>query len=154
MKKLLFRLPILLIPALFVFLGIFYQDGLYFGISVISFLISLLIIFPSFLAVSLRLPKIKKPKLNLKRGKAEKLSIKKINLRQYYKTALILLGLFTLLFTYISIFKLTNMSNNNNVLLSYFINQFNFIASLSLYAGIGILLISLILLKLMLERKN
>jgi hypothetical protein len=156
MKKLLFRLPILLIPALFAYLGIFYQDGLYFGIAAISFLISLLIIFPSLLASSLKIPKLKKITFNIKKDKVsrEKPDIKTLIFSKYLKTSLILLTIFTLLFTYVSIFKLTNIDNNNNVLISYFINQFHFVSTLIIYAAIGILLIALIILKINLSDKK
>ena len=154
MRKYLFRLPILLVPALFAYLGVFYRDFIYFGVSAISLLIAFLVIFPHFLATNLKVPKIKKLEFTLKRSKAEKLSIEKLNLGQYLKTAIILLGLFTLLFTYVSIFKLTNLGNNNNILISYFLNQLHFIGSLRSYIGIGILLISLIIFKINVGNKK
>lgn len=149
MKKYLFRLSVLIIPSIFAYLGVFYQDSLYFGISTVSFLASLLIIFPAFLSKNtLKLPDVKKISLNIKRIKID--NKKKINIFKFseleLKIAIILTFLYTALFSYISIFVLKNYVSKSNIFFSYFLNQYYFLSSIRVLLAIVLITIIVVLL--------
>lgn len=150
MKKALIRLSLLLIPAFFAYLGYLYKDGLYFLLAIFSLGIVGIFIFPNFLSnFSLNLPKVKSLKFNIKKStKAQTTKKSRFKrLRIYLLIGIPLLILYTAFFTYVSIFKLEDV-NSKNVILDYFISQYQFSSSHFIYYLMGIFILSILVLTL------
>ena len=151
---------ILVLPILFIFLGISYHDTFYFILFGISLIFSIIFAVPSLLAnkqLHLRFPKFGHKTKRASETLLEDIggqhkAIKKIDFRDP-KTwgaflvqnpfSLLFLGLL-ILFTYLSVFKLPLFSPSKNLFINYYASYFQFIKTDALFALIslaGVLLI-------------
>lgn len=130
----LLRMPIFLVPLLFVFLGKNYEDSLYFVLAGVSFVFSILVVVPSLFAErEIGIPKIKTRKLKksvLTRSLGLK-AIKKASKTRIGKrlsgSSLVATGLLFIatlgFFSYLSVYKLPLPLKETNIFFSYYLSQ-------------------------------
>lgn len=117
MKLLLFAIPIF-----FIYLGHLYKDNLYYLLSLVTFFFSFLITFPRMF--SKNIIELKKPNFRnlIKKNKKGKQIRYDFILTSYFKLLIIITILYAVIFTYLNIFKLNNISTKANLFINYFIS--------------------------------
>lgn len=147
-------LLILILPLLFLFLGMSYHDSFYFIIAGVTFVFSIFIIVPKLLpkkSIHLKLPGFKSKRVNVDRWREE---IVEQKLFQYPKNQhlvlflvkspfpLLLIG-YVLLFTYLSVFILP-FTESKNILIGYYGAYWEFIKKGGLSLLIPLILITVV----------
>jgi hypothetical protein len=156
---------ILVLPILFIFLGISYHDSFYFILFGISLIFSIIFAVPSLWAnkrLHFRFPKFRykarrASKILLEGIGSQHIAIKKIDFRDLKTWGTFLvqnpfsLPFFGLLFlfTYLSVFKLPLFSPSKNLFINYYASYFQFIKTDALFVlfSLGVVLVILFLIR-------
>ncbi len=151
MKKLVFRLPILLVPAFFLHLSFIYNETSYYFLVLVSFFISLLVILPTlFSNKHIHIP----TKINLKFKKEKKVNKKFKRLRFINLISISVPTIvFVICFLLISIFSLRN-SNNGNLFISYLSSLLSFLGKNSYYFLFGVFILIILTYFILRKIKN
>src|SRR3989338_11150725 len=155
----LLRFSMLLLPAAFVGLTIAYKDSFYIFLALGSLPFSVLVVFPSLLDKRIVLKNFKLTNSLIKGEKkvienlVEDLEKEKNIYNPRYLIGILFL-LFTFLFSYIAVLKLTVAPNGQNIFIEYYQNQLSFFKSFFHYLLIGALLVVYILSIVLLKHKK